>query len=96
MLERTQLDGMSGELCLDRGAPGVDLAAPVILGVGSAQVVATQASFEIDALAPKSREPGSDLAIGHNAIVLVGIPPTRPGGTNGGYWSCKTNEETDR
>ena len=34
-----------------------------------------EAALKIDALAPKSREPGSDLAIGHGRILRLDLAP---------------------
>ena len=57
------------QLSLDLGAPGVDLPAPVALRIGRHEGIAAQAAFEIDSGSSESREPGSDLAIGHGPIL---------------------------
>ena len=59
-MERKWLEGG-----LNLGAVSVDLSAPVLGGIRSGEVVGAQATLQVDARASKSREPGSDLAIGH-------------------------------
>ena len=58
-----------GELALDLGAPRSDLRGPVALGVGRDHLIGAQAALEIHSGTPESREPGSDLAIGHAHIL---------------------------
>ena len=79
MLEGAQLDLMLRELALDGRPPGVDLPAPIGLGVIRRELIGAQTALEIDSGTPESRQPGSDLAIGHVAIVRIRMPATRPG-----------------
>src|SRR5688500_17904129 len=95
MLEGAQLDLMLRELALDGRPPGVDLPAPIGLGVIRRELIGAQTALEIDSGTPESREPGSDLAIGHVAIVRIRIPATRPGGTGGGYWRATHRRQID-
>ena len=67
-LKRPQLERVVGELSLDLGAPRRDLRGPVALGIGRDHLIRAQAALKIDSGTPESREPGSDLAIGHAHI----------------------------
>ena len=79
-LERAKLERIVRQLTFDLGTPRVDLSAPVTLGVWRDEVVAAQATFEVDSGAPESREPGSDLAIGHGLILSSPRHRSRAGG----------------
>ena len=112
MLDRAQLERVVRQLALDRSTPRIDLGAPIRLGVVGNELIGSEPALEIDPSTPESRESGSDLAIGHAAIVGTRVTPASPPKyhgsrvarvnpqtqslSDGRILDAHTSEETDR